>query len=275
MKLEGGERLVLKLLRDLQGDSTDYVDDARLASATKMIVADLRDWLETLEGKGFVERAKGTAGISAYVTAKGKQALRLTEPIASSMSGTTVAGGSNVSVLSVPDSSPPSDPAGVASNTSGPISVFFSYSHDDESLRNELAKHLSLLKREGVISAWHDRMITAGDEWKGEIDRNLEEAQVILLLVSASFIASDYCFDIETKRAIERHNQGKARVIPVLVRTCDWQSAPFAKLTALPTNWKAVNSWSNRDEAWTDVALGIRRAVEAMTANPHLLEDAD
>ena len=82
MKLEGGERLVLKILRDLQGDSTDYVDDARLASATKMIVEDVRDWLETLEGKGFVERARGTAGFSAYVTAKGKQALRLTEPIA-------------------------------------------------------------------------------------------------------------------------------------------------------------------------------------------------
>ena len=75
MKLEGGERLVLKILRDLQGDSTDYVDDARLASATKMLVEDVRDWLETLEGKGFVERARGTDGFSAYVTAKGKQAL--------------------------------------------------------------------------------------------------------------------------------------------------------------------------------------------------------
>ncbi|MGA9925017.1 MAG: hypothetical protein WBQ29_16580 [Isosphaeraceae bacterium] len=81
MKLEGGERLVLKILRDLQGDSTDYVDDARLAAATKMSVEDVRDWLETLEGKGFVERARGTAGFSAYLTAKGKQALRLTEPI--------------------------------------------------------------------------------------------------------------------------------------------------------------------------------------------------
>src|SRR5208337_2565477 len=85
MKLEGGERLVLKILRDLQGDSTDYVDDARLAVAAKMLVEDVRDWLETLEGKGFVERARGTDGFSAYVTAKGKQALRLTEPIPSPM----------------------------------------------------------------------------------------------------------------------------------------------------------------------------------------------
>ena len=83
MKLEGGERLVLKILRDLQGDSTDYVDGARLASATKMVVEDVWDWLETLEGEGFVERTRLTDGFSAYVTAKGKQALRLTEPIPS------------------------------------------------------------------------------------------------------------------------------------------------------------------------------------------------
>jgi hypothetical protein len=81
LKLEGSERLVLKILRDLQGDSTDYVDDAHLAFGTKMSVEDVRDWLEILEGKGFVERALGTAGFSAYLTAKGKQALRLTEPI--------------------------------------------------------------------------------------------------------------------------------------------------------------------------------------------------
>jgi hypothetical protein len=303
MKLEGGERLVLKVLRDLQGDSTDYVDDARLASAAKMIVEDLRDWLETLEGKGFVERARGTAGFSAYVTAKGKQALRLIEPIPSPTPREPDAGPGSSSLADTPvnvrlnpqqdpavalraspsglDSSfaPVGDPANrvsAAGTTSpasasakvrAPICVFFSYSHDDEPLRNELAKHLSLLERQGVISAWHDRMITAGDEWKDEIDQNLEKAQVILLLVSASFMASDYCFDIETKRAIERHNQGEARVIPILIRTCDWKSAPFAKLTALPTNWKAVTSWSNQDDAWTDVALGVRRAVEAMTAN--------
>ena len=85
MKLEGGERLVLKSLADLQGLSTGYVDDARLAVATKMLVEDVRDWLETLEGKGFVERTRLTDGFSAYVTAKGKQAFRLTEPIPTSL----------------------------------------------------------------------------------------------------------------------------------------------------------------------------------------------
>jgi len=133
-------------------------------------------------------------------------------------------------------------------------------------LRDELAKHLSHLKRQRVISAWHDRMIGAGEEWKGEIDKNLEEAQVILLLISASFMASDYCHDIEMKRAMERHDAGTARVIPVILRSVDWRNSPFARLQVLPKDGKPVTLWSDRDEAFTDVAKGIRQAVEEMTA---------
>ena len=162
--------------------------------------------------------------------------------------------------------------AGTASLTSatakitGPIRLFYSYSHkiEDETLRDELEEALALLKRQGLISGWHDRKIGAGDEWKGAIDKNLEEAQVVLLLVSASFLASDYCWDVETKRAIERHDQGEAKVIPVILRPCDWHGAPFGKLQSLPKDGKAVTSWTNKDEAWTDVALGIRRAIETM-----------
>jgi len=283
MKLEGGERLVLKILRDLQGDSTDYVDDARLASATKMIVEDVRDWLETLEGKGFVERARGTAGFSAYVTAKGKQALRLTEPIPSPTPPVPDAG-SGASIPVAPPATvrlnPQEDRAAspkssglvrtisATAKITGPIRLFYSYSHKDEELRKELEDHLSLLRRQGVISGWHDRMIGAGEEWRGQLDKNLEEARVILLLVSASFLASDYCWDVETERAVERHDRGEARVIPVILRQCDWLGAPFGKLQSLPRDGKAITSWPNRDEAFTEVALGIRRAVEAMTANP-------
>ena len=120
------------------------------------------------------------------------------------------------------------------------------------------------VKRQGLISGWHDRKIGAGDEWKGAIDKNLEEAQVFLLLVSSSFLASDYCWDVETKRAVERHDRGEAKVIPLVLRPCEWHGAPFGKLQALPKDGKAVTSWTNKDEAWTDVALGIRRAIETM-----------
>ena len=265
MKLEGGERLVLKTLLDLQGDSGENVEDYRLSTAAKMFLQDVRDWLETLEGKGFVERTRLTDGFSAYVTANGKQALRLTEPIS-----TPKPAGDVASVNAAPPGSAgaPLPQSAATQKTIVPIRLFYSYSHQDEELRKELENHLSLLRRKGLISAWHDRMIGAGDEWKGAIDKNLEEAHVILLLVSSSFLASDYCWDVETKRAVERHNGGEAKVIPIILRPCDWQGAPFGQLQELPRDGKAITSWSNRDEAFTNVALGIRQAVEAMTANP-------
>ena len=147
-----------------------------------------------------------------------------------------------------------------------PLSLFYSYSHKDETLRNDLETHLKLLQRQGVILPWHDRKISAGTEWAGQIDRNLESADIILLLVSADFIASDYCYDLEMKRALERHEAGNARAIPVILRDVDWQSAAFAKLQALPKDGKAVTLWPDRDSAWKDVALGIRKAVEELLA---------
>ena len=152
--------------------------------------------------------------------------------------------------------------------SSGPTKVFISYSHKDEAFREKLGAHLSLLKRQGVIDEWHDRRIAAGSEWAGEIDRNLNDAAVVLLLVSADFLASDYCYDKEMKQALERHDAGDARVIPVILRAVDWRGAPFARLQALPRDGKPVKSWPDEDEAFTDIARGIRKAVEEVRANP-------
>lgn len=269
--LEGGERLVLTALRNIQGDTTDYVGDDRLAAATSMFVQDVRDLLKTLEGKGLVERSRGIDGFRAYVTAKGRQVLRLYEPMPAAVGtvprptslnpGPLSSGGAGPSAVRLPgDESRP--------NSIGPIYVFYSYSHKDESLRDELAEHLSLLQREGIIAGWHDRRIGAGDEWAGEIDEYLNTSRIILLLVSPSFMASNYCYKIEMPRALERHGRGEAKVIPIILRPVDWKTAPFAKLGVLPKDGKPVTSWSDRDEAFLDVALGIRRAVETMTANP-------
>lgn len=140
--------------------------------------------------------------------------------------------------------------------------IFFSYSHKDEFLRDELETHLKLLQRQSVISTWHDRKIFAGTEWDREIDNRIERAHIILLLISADFLASDYCWDKEVKRAMERHNSGEATVVPVLLRSCDWQDAPFSKLEGLPTEMKPVTLWEDRDVAWTAVAQGIRTIAE-------------
>ena len=144
------------------------------------------------------------------------------------------------------------------------LDVFFSYSHKDEELRDALETHLAQLKRDGAIRTWHDRKIDAGEEWKGEIEASLESADLILLLISPDFIASEFCYVREMTRAIERHGAGEARVIPIILRPCDWQSAPFGKLQGLPKDVRPITSWANADEAYLDVAQGIRAAVEKL-----------
>ena len=142
--------------------------------------------------------------------------------------------------------------------------VFISYSHKDEERKKALDTHLSILSRQSVIETWHARKIIPGQEFDDEINKNLEAADIIMLLVSSDFMASDYCYTEEMTRAIERHDAGETRVIPVIVRSVDWTDAPFAKLTAAPTDGKAVASWTDPDEAWTDVVKGIKMAVEEL-----------
>lgn len=143
-------------------------------------------------------------------------------------------------------------------------SVFMSYSHTDEALRDELEKHLAGLRRQGVITTWHDRRIGPGEELHGQISAQLDGADIILLLVSADFINSDYCYDIEMKRAMERHEQGRARVIPVILRPCDWKGAPFGKLMAVPTDAKPVVKHAMLDEGFVEVAQAVRQAAESL-----------
>ena len=147
-------------------------------------------------------------------------------------------------------------------------SVFFSYSHKDEDLRNELEVQLSGSKRQGVISTWHDRRITAGTELGSAIDGNLRIADVILLLVSPDFINSDYCYEKEMDQAMERHKSCAARVIPVILRPCDWHGLPFGKLLATPTDGKPVTKWPDRDEAFLNVVQAIKAALDELGQKP-------
>ena len=139
--------------------------------------------------------------------------------------------------------------------------VFFSYSHADEELRNELEKHLAGLLRQGVITAWHDRRIGPGEELHGHIHDQLNTADIVLLLVSADFLASDYCYDVEMMRAMERHERGEARVIPVILRPCDWHGAPFGALMAVPPDGKPVVRHATLDDGFLEVAKAIRQVA--------------
>lgn len=152
-----------------------------------------------------------------------------------------------------------------------PKMLFLSYSHKDEGLKEELETHLKLLQRRGIITAWSDRKIFPGDEWDRKIDSRLKSAVIILLLVSADFMASDYCWDKEIQQAMERHRSHEATVIPIMLRPCDWKGSPFENLQGLPENMTPVTLYGNRDSAWTEIATGIRAVAEGQLIQESVL----
>ena len=141
------------------------------------------------------------------------------------------------------------------------VTIFISYSHADEELRRQLDVHLAALRRQGVVDIWHDRKILAGEEFANEIDGALSTANIILLLVSADFINSDYCFSIEMTEALQRHERHEAVVIPVILRACDWHDLPFGKLRATPTDGKPVRLFADLDSAFLEVVRDIKAAA--------------
>jgi TIR domain len=146
------------------------------------------------------------------------------------------------------------------------LNIFFAYSRVDSSYRERLDKHLSGLKRKEYINTWYDGKIEPGKEWEKEIDNELSRADIILLLISADFIASDYCYEHEMRKAISRHEKGDAVIVPVLLHPCDWHDTPFAKIQALPQNGKPVSdpSWHSGETAFNEIALKIKEIVERL-----------
>ena len=149
-----------------------------------------------------------------------------------------------------------------------PFRVFISYSHDDMALRKELDKHLRILKDENIISTWSDSDISPGTEWEPQIRKQLNDAQIILLLVSADFMASEFCRSVEMTKAIKRHKANTARVIPIILRSVLWEIPPFGKLQALPlfsdNRPLPVTSWPQRDDAFKNIVLGINRIADEL-----------
>jgi TIR domain len=144
-------------------------------------------------------------------------------------------------------------------NTKQAINIFFCYSHRDKKMLVELKKYLFVFRQRGIIHTWDDGAISPGVEWEPEIIKNIDSADIILLLVSVDFIASEYIYGKEIKRALERHETGEARLVPIILRSVPWHYAHFGKLQALPTEGRPISSrrWANKDEAYTDVAEGI------------------
>lgn len=142
-----------------------------------------------------------------------------------------------------------------------PINIFFSYAHEDEALMDEVRIQLIVHERIGGIVKWHDRMIPPGDKWRENIDNRIEEAQVILLFMSPDFLASRYCYEVEGEIALRRNTEDSARVIPIVLRACDWTATPFGELQALPKDGIPFTQWPDRDQASLDIAQGIMSTI--------------
>jgi hypothetical protein len=142
------------------------------------------------------------------------------------------------------------------------IHVFFSYAHKDEKYKDELLNHLRVLQKEKYIDGWDDRKIIPGGEWESEINLNIQSSQIILLLVSSNFLASDYCYDTETIFALEQQEKNLATVMPIIIKPCLWKKSHFKHLQALPKDGKPISIWRNRDLAWVDVSEGILKTIE-------------
>lgn len=142
------------------------------------------------------------------------------------------------------------------------VKVFYSYTHADEKFRDSLETHLSILRRKGYIDEWHDRKIIAGSDWESEIDSQLSSSDIILLLVSPDFIASDYCYSVEMEQAMELHESKDSVVVPIVIRPTGITDEPFASIQMLPTDRKPITTWDNEDIAWLDVVDGLKKTIE-------------
>lgn len=150
-----------------------------------------------------------------------------------------------------------------------PVRIFWSYSHRDEGLREALREHLAPLVREGLIAEWHDRKIVAGDAWEVEIDEQLSIADIVLILLSPSYIASEFCWSIELPKALERLERREIKIIPVVLRPCLWQNTPLSRLQAVPKNARPVTDWQDQDLALVDIVGAIRLAAEEIVRKWH------
>jgi hypothetical protein len=146
--------------------------------------------------------------------------------------------------------------------------VFYSYSHKDTEWRDRLSTYLAPLKRQSKIVEWYDRKIQPGADWETEISAQLESAQLIVLLISADFLASEYCFGVEVEKAFVRLKRGEVKVVPILVEPCLWEESPFSALQIVPRDAKAISKWGSTGEALEVVAREIRTLVSEAPPSP-------
>jgi TIR domain len=142
-----------------------------------------------------------------------------------------------------------------------PATAFISYSHRDEVALQSLITHLAMLRREGSIAEWFDQKILAGGEIDQEVSRQLDKCDLFLPLLTPDFLASNYCYETEMQRAIERHESGEMHIVPLVIEPCDWKASPLKRFKALPRDGKPVAEWTNKNNAYLDIVTELRRLI--------------
>jgi hypothetical protein len=142
------------------------------------------------------------------------------------------------------------------------MKAFISYSHRDSASLERLHTHLAMLRREGAVTEWYDREILAGDQVDNEVSVNLENSDLFLALASPDFLHSNYCYEKEMERAIEKHDSGQMRIIPIIVEPCDWKASPLVRFKALPRDGEPISDWTNENNAYLDIVNELRRVVQ-------------
>ncbi|HEX7735487.1 MAG TPA: TIR domain-containing protein [Ktedonobacteraceae bacterium] len=149
-----------------------------------------------------------------------------------------------------------------AEQKAGATEIFLLYAHEDEDLKEQFLKHMAILRRSQQAMIWHDGDIQGGEEIHKEVDAHMTSAKIILMLISASFIASDYCYGEQMEVAMRRHKEGTAKVVPIIIKPVDWKGTPFDILQAVPHSGKPISTWNNRDEAWLEVVRAIKAILK-------------
>ena len=153
------------------------------------------------------------------------------------------------------------------------VTVFISYTHSDERLKERFLVHLGALRRENLIGVWHDRMLRPGEHLDDAIEKELATADFVILLISPDFINSDYCIEKEMQRAFARARDEQCKVAPIILKPCQWKNIPIegggqlGDFVAMPRDGKPVTQWSHRDKAWNSVVAGIRALITNQSAS--------
>ncbi len=147
------------------------------------------------------------------------------------------------------------------------LKVFIIYAHEDRLYKDDLLKSLKLLQKNGLVAAWHDRDLMAGDDWDKVIRGHLTSAHIILPIISIAFFNSDYIDQVEIVEAFLRYDSGEAHILPIIARQCKWMDDPrISKLQALPENGRPIAKWESRDDAFDSVYDGIKAKITEIQA---------